>query len=236
MKAFILVGLLAYAGQVYANGDLILTCQGQLNTEAAKTPSLGKKIKLEISQTPEQQDYRWLVRIAGDVVVEEPTNGPINSDGTSVAPTGEENEVLYQGLAGGILLKAGGTGRLHFIDEFTAEDGETGYELIEYDLSDCLRTGVEIDLREAKVWNAKSELADLTLLGDKYWLVGVGVRIGDSGLAWGLGLHVKDEAQQVAFIAEFKKRGLVSENEKGEVYYRGVPIEFTITGDVEPIP
>lgn len=236
MKAFILAGLLACSGQAYADGDLILTCVGQLTTQTDLAPNLGKKINLEIRQTPEREDYRWFLRVIGDVTIEERTNGPINADGTSVAPSGEENQVMYRGLAGGILLGAGGKGILHFIDEVPDEGKKVGYQLMEYDLQECTRTSVEIDLREATTYNAKSDLAGLALLPNKPWLVGVGVNIGNSGEALGLGLFAKDEAQRDAFIVEFQKRGLVLVNGKGEVYYSGVPVEFEITGEPEPIP
>ncbi len=238
MKAFVLATLMAFGGQAYADGQLILTCNGQLSTEPVKFPSLGKEFKLEISQTPERQDYGWFLRLSGDVIIEERTNGPINADGTTVAPSGEENRVMYQALNGGILLKPRGLGNLQFVDEFPIEGSDQpGYELIEYALSGCERTGVEIDLREAKIYNARSELADLAVLQDRpTWVEGVGVSIGSFGEALGIGVFVKDEEQQRSFIAEFQERGLVLVDDKGEVYYRSIPLDFTITGDVKPIP
>lgn len=236
MKALILAGLLAGAVHSYADGNLILTCLGQLTKETDLVATLGKKIKLEISQTPEREDYRWFLRITGDVTLEERTNGPINADGTSVAPSGEENQVMHQGLAGGILLKAGGIGILNHIQDIPTQSGRVEYQLMEYGLFECTRTGVTIDLREATIYNAKSELADLALLHGSPWLVGVGVRIGNSGEALGLGLYATDETQRDAFIAEFQKRGLVSVNPAGEVHYRGVRAEFEMVGEVEPIP
>lgn len=226
-------------------GEKIISCSGERKSSYDPTDTFGQVVAIEVYQIP-TGDFRWSLKIQGKTQMTSETNGPINKDGTTVAPNGDEGLIYYRGPGEGVLLKKG-AGVLHglfsYIETTFNESLDLNeYYLVEYELANCQLTGAKIDQREANIYNAKSELVDLAVATRPYWLNGAGVRVSEFGLAEGIGIYAQDQAHLDAFIAEFVKRGLVNRTSNGLVYHYkdaegvviDIPIAAEITGDIRP--
>lgn len=224
--------------------EVIVSCKGSLKG-GDQIPSIyGKKIDLSIVQTPQNKNYYWLLKVKGDITDELLSNGPINPDGTTLSKNGDENFVFFNTPTEGVVLKKDNgnlVGNLSFVQQDPQKPEE--WLLVEYAL-DCQRVGGDIDPREAIIYNARSEITDNIMDQKNTWINGVGVNPSPTMQAVGIGIFSQDEAQKQRFITEFKKRGLLVEKDNTIFYnYKTddgssnlIPMTFTITGDVTPLP
>lgn len=223
--------------------ELIISCQGGLKDDAQTIPEFGEKIDLTISQTPDREDYLWLVKVVGDISLNVQTNGPINPDGSTISKNGNENFIFFHTPTDGIVLKKdknGLSGTLTYVQQDPQKPEE--WFLVEYALT-CQHSGATIDQRETIVYNVRSELADI-MDQKNTWINGVGIVPSETLRALGIHIYSQDEAQKQKFITEFKKRGLLVEKNNAIFYsYKSddgqkslVPVSFQITGDITPLP
>ncbi len=234
------------AGVAYGTtneGEKIISCQGERKGAYDPTNTYGPEIVIEVYQAPSSQ-FRWILKVLGKTQGMIQTNGPINPDGTTVAPNGDEGLIYYGSATEGVKLnKEGGSLRgvfSYIAVTFNEQYNQDEYYLVEYALTNCRLTGVKIDQREARIYNAKSELSDLAVSPRPFWLNGAGVKVNEQGLAEGIGIYAQDQAQLDAFVVEFVKRGLVTQTSTGLHYnYKGadqvsvsIPLFVEITGDI----
>lgn len=223
--------------------EKIISCHGERKNSYDPADTFGQNLNIEIFQTLTGH-YRWNLKVLGKTTMSADTNGPINTDGSTVAPNGDEGLIYYRSIDEGVLLKkANGvlSGLFSYIETtFNKEFNKDEYYLVEYELANCRLTGVKIDQREANIYNAKAELSDLAVSVRPYWLNGAGVIVNDYGLAQGIGIYAQDQDQLDAFISEFVKRRLVKKTATGLIYnYKDasggtieIPIGVEITGDI----
>lgn len=225
--------------------EKIVSCSGERKGNYDPTDTFGHTLNIEVYQGT-NSEFRWNLKILGKTQVSTETNGPINKDGTTVAPNGDEGLIYYRSFSEGVLLKEESgvlRGLFSYIETtYNEEYGTDEYYLVEYELSNCQLTGAKIDQREANIYNAKSELSDFAVNLSPFWLNGAGVNVNEYGLAEGIGIFAQDQAQLDAFILEFLKRGLIKQTFTDLRYlYNGadgetieIPMTVTITGDITP--
>lgn len=228
-----------------SEGEKVLSCEGVRKSAYDPVDTFGPKLNIEVWQTPARTDYRWILKIAGKHSGEQRTNGPINEDGTTIAPNGDDGIIMYNNFGQGVSIKKiNGVlqGIFNYVEALEGKPVE--YYLVEYELS-CEKSIAKIDQREADVYTSTSQLADLSVSLKNPWLTGVGVSVSETGLALGVAVYAKDEDQKNAFIEEFVKRGLVIQKEKNDLFYKytstvgrvaEIPLFIEIVGDVGPIP
>lgn len=245
--SIVFLNFLVPAGAAFASsdGELIISCQGSLVDHNYDSPPIfGKKIELSISQSSKPRpEYHWIIDVNGDTSLKQPSNGPINSDGTTISKNGEEHSVFFQTPSDGIVLRMS-DGKLSGALNYMMEHPERpeNWFVVEYVL-ECKLSGASINQQEATFYNAKTELSNF-MDQKNTWFNGVGVVPSETLSAVGLLVFSQDEAQKEKFIAEFKRRGLLVEQSQQLLYVYKMddgksamlPISFEITGDITPNP
>jgi len=240
-SVFVIIAILFCVTATFAYpSEQVLSCKGQLKGKYDELPAFGQKLDLHILQTPKDKNYRWLVKVDAKINVETKTNGPINADGTTIAPNGYENMIYFGQVDSGIVIKKESgalKGQLNYNEESLQSPGE--YYPVTYELFNCELSGSP-DQREAIIYNAQAELTDLSVVGQESWLNGVAIRAKVSGLAYGLVAYVATEELKNKFIEEFRRRGLVTTS-SGRVFYNYklrnavMPLDFEIV-DIRGAP
>src|SRR4051812_49134416 len=88
MPTIILLACPVWAAKIPNNGsEKIISCSADRKGSYDPTNSFGQTLDIEVYQIPEGQ-FRWNLKVTGRTQAEIKTNGPINRDGTTVAPNG----------------------------------------------------------------------------------------------------------------------------------------------------
>lgn len=227
-------------------GEKILVCKGERISDFDPIDSFGPAVTLTVLQH-QSGPFNWTLDVAGKTEISMKTNGPINSNGSTVAPNGDEHRIFFRNAGDGLMLKtARGVleGLFQYIETIPGETEELNqYYLVDYKVHSCELTGVEINQNEANIYSAKSELADSAVSSNPVWLNGVGVQINENGGAESVVLFAQDEAQRDRFLKEFEARGRLVVDANQQIRYKFrredgsevvVPMFVQITGDIQP--